>query len=40
MLNFNVDSLSVKVKEKTIGIHEYVYKEGDASENIFFLLRG
>lgn len=40
MLNFNIDNLSVKMKEKTIGLHEYVYKEGDSSEYIYFLLRG
>lgn len=39
-LNFNVDKLSIKVKEKTIGLHEHIYKEGDNADHIFFLLRG
>ena len=39
-LNFNVENLAIIVKEKTVGVHEYVYKEGDLGDNIFFLLRG
>ena len=39
-LNFDVENLAIIVKEKTVGVHEYVYKEGDLGDGIYFLLRG
>lgn len=39
-LNFNVDDLAMKMKEKTVGLNEFVYKEGDDAQHIYFLLRG
>lgn len=39
-LNVDVDNLALKIKEKTIGLHEYIYKEGHTANHIYFLLRG
>jgi len=39
-LNFDVENLAIIVKEKTVGVHEYVYKEGDLGDGVYFLLRG
>lgn len=39
-LNFDVESLSIKIKEKTVGLNEFVYKEEDESDHIYFLLKG
>ncbi|EWS75104.1 cyclic nucleotide-binding domain protein (macronuclear) [Tetrahymena thermophila SB210] len=39
-LNFSIDKLAVKIKEKKVGLHEYIYKEGEEAEEVYFLVKG
>ncbi|KAL4490931.1 hypothetical protein ABPG72_008667 [Tetrahymena utriculariae] len=39
-LNFSIDKLAIKMQEKKVGLHEYIYKEGEEAQEVYFLLKG
>jgi len=35
-----IDELALKMKERTIGPEEIIYKEGELGDKIYFILKG